>query len=85
MSYGVGHRHGSDPTWLWQLCRPAAAAPVGPLSWELLFALGAAQKKTKKFKKWQKLDLKLESITTTLPPNSLVGVGANGKGTDSGI
>ena len=34
--------------WLW--CRPAAAAPIGPLVWELPYATGAALKKKKKKK-----------------------------------
>ena len=29
--------------WLW--CRPAAAAPIRPLAWELPYATGAALKK----------------------------------------
>ena len=49
MSCGVGHRHGSDPMWLWH--RPAAAAPIQPLAWELLYAAGVALKKTKKKRK----------------------------------
>ena len=28
VSCDVGHRYGSDPSWLW--CRPAAAAPIHP-------------------------------------------------------
>ena len=45
MSCGVGHRHGSDPEWLWR--RPAAVAPIRPLPWELTYASGAALKKKK--------------------------------------
>ena len=30
VSCGIGHRHGSDPTFLWLRCRPAAAAPIQP-------------------------------------------------------
>ena len=38
---------------LW--CRPAAAAPIGPLAWEFPYAVGAAvQKKKKKKKKKEK-------------------------------
>ena len=33
MSCGVGHRHGSDPSLLWLWCRPAAVAPMWPLTW----------------------------------------------------
>ena len=50
VSCGVCRRHGSDLVWLWLwLCwRPAAAAPMGPLAWELLYAAGTALKnKTK--------------------------------------
>ena len=48
MSCGVGHRHGSDPEmlWLWRCrelwCRPAAAAPIGPLARELPYAVRLA-------------------------------------------
>ena len=45
MSYGVGHRCGSDPVLLWLWCRPAAAAPIGPLAWELPHAAGVALKR----------------------------------------
>ena len=46
MSCGVGRRHGSDPVLLW--CRPAAAALIRPLAWELLYAASVAFKKKKK-------------------------------------
>ena len=48
MSCGVDHRHSSDPTLLWLWCRPAAAAPVQPLAWELPYAAGTALKKKEK-------------------------------------
>ena len=51
MSYGVGHRHGLDPSMLWLWCRPAAVAPIPPLAWELPYALGVALKSQKKKKK----------------------------------
>ena len=38
MSYGVGHRHGSDPVLLWQ--RLAATAPIRPLACKPLCAAG---------------------------------------------
>ena len=47
VSYGVGHRHGSDPALLWLWHRPAAVAPVRPLAWEPPYAAGAALKKRK--------------------------------------
>ena len=56
MSCGVGHRHGLDPVlldlallWLW--CRPAAAALIQLLAWELPYAAGTALKKKKNEKK----------------------------------
>ena len=52
MSYGVGHRHGSDPVLLW--CRPSAGAPIRPLAGKPPYAKGAAQKKKKKKKKRKK-------------------------------
>ena len=48
MVCGVGHRWSSDSEWLWLWCRLAAAAPIGPLAWELPYATGAALKKKKK-------------------------------------
>ena len=51
MSYGVGHRHSSDPVWLWLWCRPAATAPIRPLAWELPYATGMALKRRKKERK----------------------------------
>ena len=51
MSCGVGHRRSSDPALLWLWCRPAAAAPIPPLAWELPYAAGAALKSKKKKKK----------------------------------
>ena len=43
MSYGVDPR-GSDLPLLWLCHRPAAAAPIRPLAWELPNAVGAALK-----------------------------------------
>ena len=48
VSCGVDHRRGSDPALLWLLHRLAAAALIGPLAWELPYAVGAALKKKKK-------------------------------------
>ena len=47
MSCSVGHRHGSDPKMLWLWCRPAAAALVQPLPWQLPYATGVALKRQK--------------------------------------
>ena len=38
--------------WLW--CRPAATAPIRPLSWEPPYAVGAALEKAKKRRKKKK-------------------------------
>ena len=47
VSCGVGHRGSLNLAWLWPWCRPAAAAPIGPLAWEPPYATGAALKKKK--------------------------------------
>ena len=51
VSCGIGRRHSSDPVLLWLWCRPVATALMGPLAWELPYALGAAQEMVKKKKK----------------------------------
>ena len=43
----VGHRCGSDSMLLWLQCRPAAAATIRSLAWELPCAAGAAVKRKK--------------------------------------
>ena len=48
VSCGVGCKYGLDLALLWLWHRPAAAAPVQPLAWELLYAAGAGLKKKKK-------------------------------------
>ena len=50
MSYGVGHRRGSDLALLWLWCSPVATTLIGPLAWEPPYAVGAALEKTKKEK-----------------------------------
>ena len=47
-AYSEGQRCRSDLAFLWLWCRPAAAAPIRPLAWELPYAAGAALKKKKK-------------------------------------
>ena len=39
---------GLDPELLWPWCRPAATAPIGPITWEPPYAMGAPLKKKKK-------------------------------------
>ena len=63
MSCGAGCRRSLDPTsklWLWR--RPAAAAPIQPLAWELPYAIGAALKSKNKNK-----DKKNVKRSKTLP------------------
>ena len=50
MSYVVDCGHGLDPVLLWLCYRLAAAAPIGPLDWELPYAANAALKAKKKKK-----------------------------------
>ena len=54
MSYGVGHRPGSNLVWLWLWCRPAAIVLIRPLAWELPYAAGIALKSKKKKRKEKK-------------------------------
>ena len=51
MSCDVGHRHGSDPALLWLWHRPAAAALIQPLVWELPFVTGRGLKRAEKGRK----------------------------------
>ena len=48
MSCGVGHKFGLDPALLWLWCRPADAALIRPLAWELPYAVSADIKRQKK-------------------------------------
>ena len=50
MSYGVDRRRSLDSELLRLCCKPAAAALIGTLAWELPYASGAALKKKKKKK-----------------------------------
>ena len=57
MSYGVGRRHGLDPTdptllWLWR--RPVVTALIRPLAWEPPYAMRAAQEVAKRQKEKKK-------------------------------
>ena len=45
MSCGVGRRHGLDPALLWLWYRLVATALIGPLAWELPYALDVVLKK----------------------------------------
>ena len=50
-----------DSALLWLWCRPAAAALIQPLAWELLYAAGAALKRQKKRKEILLLEYKRDS------------------------
>ena len=50
VSCGAGHRYNSDAVLVWLWRRPAAAAPIQLVAWELTYAAGAARKKKKKKK-----------------------------------
>ena len=50
VSRGVGQRCSLDPVLLWLWCRPAVAAPIRPLAWELPYATGVSLKQSKKTK-----------------------------------
>ena len=54
VSCGVGHSLGSDPVLLWLWHRPAATAPIRPLTWEPPYVMGVALENTKKEKKKRK-------------------------------
>ena len=62
MSCGVGCRRGSDPTWLWLWCRPAAIAPIGPLAWEPPYATGVAQEMAKRQQQQKKDEFRVEPV-----------------------
>ena len=63
MSCGVGRRCGLYPALLWLWRRAVATAPIGPLAWEPLYAMGEALKKAKKKKKRErKKNTKLQSF-----------------------
>ena len=51
MSWGVGHRHSSDPMLLWLWHSLVATAPIQPLAWEPPYFEGVALKSQKKKKK----------------------------------
>ena len=54
MSFGVGHRHGSDPALLQLWYRPAAIAPLRPLAWKPPYAKGRTLKSKKEKEKEKK-------------------------------
>ena len=53
MSCSVGQRHGLGLALLSLWCKPASTALIGPLSWEPLYATGAALERQKEKKRKQ--------------------------------
>ena len=45
---------GAARVWLWLWCRPKATTPIGPLAWEIPYAVGVAMKSKRKKKKEKK-------------------------------
>ena len=62
MSCVVGRRRGLDPMLLWLWHRPAAAALIWPLAWELPYAVGVAQEMAKRPKKKKKEEDQTQSL-----------------------
>ena len=54
VSCSVGHRRGSDLALPWLWCRPAAAAPIQCLAWELACASNVTLKRKKETQKQKK-------------------------------
>ena len=71
MSWGVGHRCGSDLALLWLWCRPVATAPIQLLAWEPPHAAGAAPQKQKTNKQNQPTKQKMQLATKG--HNSFIG------------
>ena len=69
MSCGVGPRHDSDLELLWLWRRLEATAPIGPLAWEHLYAVGAALKRTKDThtQNYFNFFIKVQSIYNVVP------------------
>ena len=55
MNCGAGCRRGSDLALLWLWCRLVAAAPIGLLAWEPLYAVGASQEMAKRQNKTKQI------------------------------
>ena len=62
MCYGVGGRHGSDPTLLWLWCRPAAVPPIQSLAREFPCGSGTALKRQKQEKEKKEREKKIQDL-----------------------
>ena len=69
MSCGVGLRGGLDPPLLWLWRRLAGIAPIRPLAWEPPYAVGAAQRNSKKDRKKKKIPMSSFAVIEKHNPN----------------
>ena len=65
MSCSVGRRRSSNLMLLWLWCRPAATAPIRPLSWEPPYAASAALKRPQKKKNFKFIVITFEIVYHT--------------------
>ena len=79
MSCAVGHRCSLDFALLWLWYRPAPAAPIRSLVWELRYAKGAALKRQKK----KKTEILACLEFAFLEEVGVVCTGAGGKGDET--
>ena len=66
MSCGVGCRLCLDLVLLWLWCRPAAVAPIRPLTWELPYVEGVARKSLKKEKKNERKNERKKEVVSSI-------------------
>ena len=64
--HGVGHRCGLNLALLWLWCRLAETAPIRPLAWEPLYAVGVALKRQKDRKKKKERKVMTNAAMMTL-------------------
>ena len=70
VSYNVGHRRNLDLMLCELWCRPAAAALIQPLAWELPYTVGAALKRqNKQTKKIRDINLCLKYVKMDIEIN----------------
>ena len=86
MSCGVVCRRGPDLVLLWLWCRPAATAPIRPLTWEPPYASSAALKSKKRKegrkggrKEERKKERKKFRMSASGPPFSMFRGNARGR------
>ena len=62
MSCSIGRRCGSNLALIWLWRKLAVTASIGPLAWELPYAVGVALKGQKKKKKFSEIRKHLQTI-----------------------